>query len=278
MNRPLRITVLADNQPGAPGMLSEHGLSFLVEADGRRILFDTGQGAALAANLSRLGIPLDPLDALVFSHGHYDHTGGMDRVAEVCAPRRIYLHPAALARKYARRSGSPPRSIGMPAASRRALNEMRHRVVFTNSLTEVCPGVWCTGEIPRLPGRGPEPCFFLDEEGTAADPLLDDQALFVETGSGIVVLAGCAHAGVEATLDHVCRLTGRPAIRALAGGIHLKGAPEQAWEEVAAVLERRRIQALAPCHCTGLEAQSYFRSRLPTMIRETGAGSALIFD
>ena len=91
MIRRLRVTALADNSVAAPDLLAEHGLSLLIEADDRRILFDTGQGKVLAANAPALGVPLSPLDALVLSHGHYDHTGGPGRpVAGIPLPPRFF--------------------------------------------------------------------------------------------------------------------------------------------------------------------------------------------
>ena len=98
----LRITVLADDHVAAPNVLAEHGLSMLIEADDRRILFDTGQGKVLRGNADALGIRLSGLDAVVLSHGHYDHTGGLAILLRECSPSAIFLHPAALQPKYAK--------------------------------------------------------------------------------------------------------------------------------------------------------------------------------
>lgn len=192
----LQITVLADNYVAAPGLLAEHGLSVLIEADGYRILFDTGQGRVLLRNAEALGIRLSDIDAIVLSHGHYDHTGGLDVLLRQCSPSAIFLHPAAMQPKYARRGQPPYRSIGMPENSFQALNAFRKRLVRTRSATEIVPGVWCTGEIPRQPGNGLAPAgFFLDGECRECDPLADDQALFLDTPQGPVVIAGGTHAG-----------------------------------------------------------------------------------
>ena len=96
MIKRLRVTVLADNCVAARDLLAEHGLSMLIEADGRRILFDTGQGKVLRANADALGISLSPLDAVVLSHGHDDHTGGLAGLLREVSPAAIFLHPAAL--------------------------------------------------------------------------------------------------------------------------------------------------------------------------------------
>jgi 7,8-dihydropterin-6-yl-methyl-4-(beta-D-ribofuranosyl)aminobenzene 5'-phosphate synthase len=275
----MRITVLVDNTVGSTNTLAEHGLSMLIEAGGRRILFDTGQGRVLRDNLHALGISLDPLDALVLSHGHYDHTGGITAVLESSRPTRIFLHPAALEARFTKREKTPPRSIGIPAASRAALDDARERVVWTRGATEIVPGVWCTGEIPRVnPEEESVQPFFLDDRGRKPDPLIDDQALFIQTARGLVLVAGCAHAGVVNTLDHVCRIACQTEVAALIGGLHLGGASRKRLEMTGSALGRHNVGMIAPCHCSGLIAQSYFRSRFNSLVREVGAGSSLVFE
>jgi 7,8-dihydropterin-6-yl-methyl-4-(beta-D-ribofuranosyl)aminobenzene 5'-phosphate synthase len=275
----LQITVLADNCVAAPSLLAEHGLSMLIEADDQRILFDTGQGRVLRDNLATLGIALAPLDAIVLSHGHYDHTGGLSAALGETSARAIFVHPAAMTRKFAKRERPPYRSIGMPATSREALNGLQERLVWTRAATEVVPGVWCTGEIPRTQkNETSAQSFFLDEEGHEPDPLLDDQALFVETIRGLVIVAGCAHAGVVNTVNHVCKLAGRNEIHALIGGLHLGRVSHKQLEETGSALGRLNFRILAPCHCTGMSAHAYLRARFHSLVQDVGAGSSLVFD
>jgi 7,8-dihydropterin-6-yl-methyl-4-(beta-D-ribofuranosyl)aminobenzene 5'-phosphate synthase len=275
----LRITALADNSTGAPGILAEHGLSLLIEAGDRRILFDTGQGKVLRDNLAALQIALHPLDAIVLSHGHYDHTGGLPIALGQACPNAVFVHPAALEPKFAKQDPPPFRSIGIPAPSLEALNAVGDRIVWTRSATEVVPGVWCTGEIPRQDaGRKGDPVFFLDVEGRMPDPLADDQALVVETTHGLVVVAGCAHAGVVNTLDLVCRLAGRGEIHALVGGLHLGRASQRQLEDTASALALRRLEWIAPCHCTGMNAHACLRARVPARVLDFSAGCNLVFE
>jgi len=274
----LRVTVLADNSVSALDALAEHGLSLLVEADSHRILFDTGQGRVLRNNTETLGLSLAPLDAVVLSHGHCDHTAGLASVLEEAAPAAVFLHPAALQPRYVRSDPPVRDSIGMPEQSRLKLNHIRDRIVWTQAPTEIVPGIWCTGEIPRLaPGCERGGVFFLDTAHTRPDAIPDDQALFIETSDGLVVITGCAHAGIVNTLNRVGALTGSAPVRALIGGFHLGGAPPEQIEECISAIGACNLQFLAPCHCTGMTAHARLRSQFGALVRDIGAGSRLSF-
>ena len=111
----VKVTILVDNRAGE-GLLSEHGLSVWIEADGKRILFDTGQGV-LDFNTRVLGVDLAETDILVLSHGHYDHTGGIPMVLRKARSVEIFFHPGATHSRYAIRDGKA-KAIGMPPSSR----------------------------------------------------------------------------------------------------------------------------------------------------------------
>jgi len=276
--RRLRFTILAEDTAGEPGLRAEHGLCLLIEADGHRILFDTGQGKALLANARRLGADLRAVDAVVLSHGHYDHTGGLAQILDRASRPTVYLHPAAVEKKYARTEAPPHRSIGIPDLSARKIEERAGGVVWTRKPAEVFPGIHVTGEIPRhAEFESRSDPFFLDAGCRRPDPLIDDQALYVETIEGLVVVLGCAHAGVVNTLEYVSYLTGRSEIHAVLGGMHLLHAPADRLDKTLRALERFNLRAVAPCHCTGLAAVAGFRSALGSRVWACHTGSRFEF-
>jgi len=248
---PVSITILVDNRAGEK-LIGEHGLSVWIEADGRHILFDTGQGRALAPNAASLGVDLKETDTLVLSHGHFDHTGGIAYVLKTAGPIDTYCHPGAVLPRYSIRDRAP-REIQMPGASMVAIDVLSqqhlHWVQQPMWLSEM---IGITGPIPRETAfedtGGP---FYLDPGGRRADAMDDDLALWIRTGRGLVVCVGCCHAGVVNTLNHILRLNPGSKIRAVVGGMHLLNASEVRLDQTIAALRSLGLELLIPCHCTG---------------------------
>lgn len=276
---PLRITVLADNCVATRTTRGEHGLCFHLALGTRRLLFDTGQGFVLEDNAHALAIDLSAIDTIALSHGHYDHTGGLPLVmAAARAPVTVHLHPDALQLKY-HVGTSSTRSIGMPEAAREALTRPACRQVRSREPSEIAPGLYCTGEIPRSESPAePTDTFHLDPQGKEVDPLRDDQSLFFDTPDGVVVLLGCAHAGIMAILDHVRHLTPDRPIHAILGGMHLGHASVLQLQSVIEKLQPTMPRLIVPMHCTGPRATAALWAAFPEACQAGGAGAVFDFN
>ena len=167
----------------------------------------------------------------------------------------------------------------MPGPSADAIKAGGRRTVWTAGPTEVTPGVHATGAVPRRTDfedvGGP---FFLDAAVSRPDPIEDDQAVWIDGPTGVVVVLGCAHSGIVNTLDYVSQLAGGRSIVTVMGGTHLVGASAERLERTAAALERFGIESLGPSHCTGPEAMEFLRKRFPGSFLECGAGTRLAFE
>lgn len=249
MESGVTITVLVEDHGTESELKTEHGLSFWIEAGDKHILFDTGQTDLFLKNAVVLGIDLTTTDAIVLSHGHYDHTGGLAAVLEMAPQAKIFMHPEATEAKF-NCKGSSVRAIGMPEKARLGL-KYRH-VTWTTTPAIVCPGLSVTGQVPRLnPWEDVGHGFYMDLSRNRPDPLLDDQSLFIETEHGISVILGCAHAGVMNTLRYIKGLTPAKSFHTLLGGMHLSYVSEEQIEQVEATLRGYRFACIVPGHCTG---------------------------
>lgn len=269
------ITTLVENSTSNPALPAEHGLSFWIEYGDRHILFDTGQSDLLIRNAETLGVDLARADAIVLSHGHYDHTGGLSTVLNMAPKAQLYLHPAALEPKYCR--GIPKaRSIGIAGSARQAV--LNRQVTWTESHTQVFDGINLTGQILRVTdfedAGGP---FFLNEDCRQPDPLLDDQALFIESHRGLVVILGCAHAGVVNTLQRISELRRGEIFYAVMGGMHLVNAETERIERTVSALRQYNLQKISPAHCTGGKAIETFRNVFPEQYFDCSVGTRIKF-
>ncbi len=279
MIRRIAITPLSDNVVREPDLLAEWGLAFWIEADGRRILFDTGAGRVLEHNARHLHAPIETAETVVLSHGHYDHSGGLAAVLSRARRPEVWVHPAAFQAKYSRREQGPARSIGLPELNQESVRMRARALHWTEGPAQIAEGIWITGQIPRANDfedtGGP---FFLDEECRLPDPLTDDQALWMETPEGLVVVLGCAHSGVVNTLDYITRLSGGRRIRAVLGGMHLVRARPERIGRTLEALERYAPDLIAPGHCTGWKGTSELAARFPGRVTESAVGTPFRFD
>ena len=272
----LRITVLVENTAGKNGVLAEHGLAYLIEIGGEKVLFDTGQGAVLKNNIQKLNLDLSDVTSVVLSHGHYDHTGGLRTALSLIDHPRVYAHPAATDAKFSKDpDGSHP--VGIPGADRLALQQADW--IRVEAPVELPCGLRLTGPVPRTTDfEDTGGAFYLDAECTVPDELPDDQSAFIETKQGTVVILGCAHSGVINTLRTIQALTDNRPIHTVIGGMHLIHADTNRMDRTVEELRRLNIQRLYPCHCTGLPAVVRMWNKFPGKCRPCFVGTTLSIE
>jgi 7,8-dihydropterin-6-yl-methyl-4-(beta-D-ribofuranosyl)aminobenzene 5'-phosphate synthase len=270
-----RLTILVDNNvlPGS-NLSPEHGFAALIRSGSRSILFDTGQGPALARNAAELHEKLSGLTCVTLSHGHYDHTGGLMEVVKLNPGIRVVAHPAVFSPHLKVVDGKKePRSVGIPHAQHE-LEALGASFEFVGDRKEICPGVWFTGHIPRVfKGLPTGALVTVCDQATVPDTLEDDASLVLETSSGLCVILGCAHAGLRNILQHVGSTFGVDSIYAVIGGTHL-GPLDKAETFVAIeALEKFKVQLVAPAHCTGNGPMEILRAYFGPRFREAVAGT-----
>jgi 7,8-dihydropterin-6-yl-methyl-4-(beta-D-ribofuranosyl)aminobenzene 5'-phosphate synthase len=257
----VRVTVLSTMLVGGGGAngIGEWGFAAVLEADGRRILIDTGARAeTVLKNVAELKVDLSDITDVVLTHNHGDHTGGL------LALRREFMNknPRALSRVHvpqgiflSRRTPGGVETNGLTPikAEYEALGGqfVEHAAPFA-----LAPGVWLLGPVPRV---HPERNFgggglLQTPAGPIEDNVPEDTAVVVNTPNGLVAISGCGHAGIINTLEYARKTVRDVPVEAAIGGFHLFGATDAALEWTGGRLRALGVRNLLGAHCTGIEA------------------------
>ena len=271
-----KITILCENSVGMGfGGIGEHGFACFIETDHGNYLFDTGQGLGIIQNAMLLKKDLASIKAIMISHGHYDHTAGLPMVLRQRGQVPVYAHPEIFIEHF---WNEPRRFIGIPYR-RSFLESMGADFHFSRELTEIGPGLFLTGEIPRNTSyeKGDPSLVAVTPEGQEIwpDPISDDLSLVIDSAKGLIVIMGCAHAGMVNILNYVMEKFSRDRIYAVIGGTHMGFSGDQQFAETLKVIDRYQIEKLGASHCTGLEKSALLYARMPERFFFACVGASL---
>lgn len=251
-------TLLENNLSRNRALTAEHGLSFLVETGGKKILFDCGAGKAARKNAEKMHVSLKDVDYVVLSHSHYDHAAGYPDMVSHGVHAPLVTGPYFFEEKYAR-EGEKYAYLGCGFGPEFLDKKGIARQVCEGSLT-LFEGCHVVGGFERAYAFEKAPARFVRQTaaGMTEDDFPDEVCLAVETVKGLVVIAGCSHPGILNMLETVKKRLDMP-VYAVFGGSHLVEADE---ERVKATMDRLRDMGIGIVgfnHCTGDAAQERMR-------------------
>ncbi|MEI5993086.1 MBL fold metallo-hydrolase [Candidatus Enterococcus mansonii] len=269
----MKLTVLVDNNVYIDHYYyGEPALSFYIEDGAEKILFDTGYSDVFIKNAALLDIDLSQVTKLAFSHGHNDHTGGLNTIAKAFTKQKpeIIAHPLAF---------FPKKDDDLVIGSAVSLEELQQHydVQLTKEPIKLSENITFLGEIPQLVDFEPRKQVgqTLISETFTPDYVLDDSALVYEGQEGIYIITGCSHSGISNICEYAKKVTGNQTIKSIIGGFHLFEDDLQ-LEKTIDYFEDHSIESLYPCHCVSFQAKAKIHYRIP--IEEVGVGMHLAWD
>jgi len=278
----MRILTLIENTRNSKKLFSEHGLSFYIELNNKKILMDAGASDKFIRNAAKMRVDLISLDAVVISHNHYDHTGGLEALLKIRPDIKIFAKKD-VAGNYYRKLG--PFNIVI-CWNKHFLNRHRDNFVLFNQFQEVCDGFYLMG------------CEVFDEKNMLRDRRLlkkeksryipDDfkHEIFAvvfpykNRKQGCVVISSCSHSGIINILETVRITWPESPIIGVVGGFHLQNVPsadESFIKHTAKELSRLSSGCVYTCHCTGEKAYQRLKHRLGDQIQTLRTGEELTF-
>ncbi|GKX27885.1 MBL fold hydrolase [Vallitalea longa] len=274
------ITTLIENSKGEHlGLINEHGISFLIEMDNKKILFDTGQSGDFIKNAATLGKDLNDIDTVILSHGHYDHTGGFRKLVEnVTSDFRLYVHNNAFIKKYSY-DNTHYKFLGNSFTKDFISENNIESHYVTEDILEVHKGIYIISNFERVtPYEKTNPRFYLENgDEHILDHFNDEIMLAIDTEEGLVVILGCSHPGVINMLKTLIKRTGKK-INTIIGGTHLVRADEDRINETINAFKSMDIKKLGISHCTGENAMNQLHQAFGDKYFHNTTGTVLYFD
>lgn len=235
----MKIYVLTDNH-AQRGFAAEWGLSLYIE-DNEKILFDFGDSDLYLKNAEKLGLDVLAADHFVLSHGHWDHGNGLRYLPN----RPLICHPDSFIKRY-----RGTKYLGLPYTFDEA--QERFRLILSSEPYKINDNTIFLGGIPRVTEFESKGTDQVKEDGSL-DLVMDDSGIVIKTEKGLIVISGCAHAGICNTVEYAKKVTGIDKVYAVLGGFHLKGGDELTRKTIE-YLKGLNIEMIRTTHCTAFPA------------------------
>jgi 7,8-dihydropterin-6-yl-methyl-4-(beta-D-ribofuranosyl)aminobenzene 5'-phosphate synthase len=262
----LKVTVLSTMLVGDPAGVGEWGFSALVEADGHRVLLDTGgHPDTVLQNARDLKIDLSDVQEVILTHNHWDHVSGLITIRkEMMKKNSSALSRVHVARGMFYSRPSPHGEQNQMIALKKEYEATGGKFIEHDQGAEIFPGAWLTGPVPR---KYPEHNWsstgkVQTPDGLVEDSIPEDQSLVLNTPQGLVVTTGCGHAGIVNILTFAHEKFPDEPVQAIIGGLHLFPASDQQLDWTADKLKEFKVANLVGAHCTGIEAVYRIREKL----------------
>ncbi len=275
----MRITILAENYAYKTAH-SEWGFAALIEIDQKKFLFDVGlSGTCLLDNAKELELSISQIDGVILSHGHYDHTDGLEPVLNRLKIKHLYGHPDIFSHRYSLKNGELAYK-GMRLTRLELEEKFGVTLHLESGVSNISEHLFLTGTVPftnsyELISPHFKVC---DPQGKIIgdDSFPDDNSLVLDTPKGLVIVFGCAHRGIVNIMEYV-KKTFNKKIYGIIGGTHLYIASPEHFAFVVEYMKKEEIELIAPGHCTGMQRIFDLQNIFKDKVRPAFCGERFTF-
>lgn len=258
----MKLKILMENTAFQTDVKAEHGFSLFIENNKDKILFDLGQTDALLHNAKLFEIKIEEIEAVVLSHGHYDHTGATEAFLKANSKAKFYVKRGFDCNRF-----SADRYVGVPLSCPIPQN----RIVYIDNPTEISEGIYVMPDINISDMQDTHFNKFKvkEEDETHDDKFADELYIAIVKNEKLSLISGCAHRGISNIITSASAKFGLP-INLILGGFHIKNESEQKIAHLADRLNTFKIEQMCPCHCTGIESYVLLKNACPSIKMQYG--------
>lgn len=277
------IRILSENRTSHSECLAEHGLSVYIETGEMTLLFDVGASDLFKENAEKLNTDLNQVDAVVISHGHYDHTGGLPIFCDINKHACVYIHKTAFQPAFGMENGTlEDESCGIRWSETQREN-LKPRLNLTEGPCWLTEDIVISGTIPKTEDFTPTEQFYIRSQSgeLITDDMAHEQFLGIrvrdEKSKGIFLFSGCSHTGVIPLISYAKSLFPGERIFGLLAGMHLYHTEKDELERILDQIAAEEMAYVMPVHCTGMEGICGLMQRMGSRCLPVGVGDSISF-